>query len=114
MTTSDQGKSGAAPVDDTGLPKIVVFKGVSDPVEATRARYRFEVRTAPQFEDDTGRWVGDLTLSNVNPYSSRPLRQAIADWQARTGTTGRTDLSPDELHTDTELTWTVDEFFQLL
>jgi hypothetical protein len=72
------------------------------------------VRTTPQYEDDAGRWVSDLTLSNVNPYTSRPLRQAIADWQARTGTTGRTDLSPDELHTDRELTWTVEEFFQLL
>jgi hypothetical protein len=114
MTTSDPKKLAAAAVDDTGLPKIVVFKGVSDPVEATRARYRFEVRTTPQFEDDAGRWVGDLTLSNVNPYTSRPLRQAIADWQARTGTTGRTDPGPDELHTDTELSWTVEEFFQLL
>jgi hypothetical protein len=114
MTASDPEKPGAAAVDDTGVPKIVVFKGVSDPVEATRACYRFEVRTAPQYEDNTGRWVGDLTLSNVNPYTSRPLRRAIADWQARTGTTGRADLSPDELHTDTELTWTVEEFFQLL
>jgi hypothetical protein len=114
MTASDQEKSGAAAVDDTGLPKIIVFKGVSDPVEAKRACYRFEVRTTPQYEDDAGRWVGDLTLSNVNPYTSRPLRQAIADWQAWTGMTGRADLSPDELHTDTEVTWTVEEFFQLL
>jgi hypothetical protein len=114
MTASDQEQPGAAAVGDTGLPKIVVFKGVSDPVEAKRACYRFEVRITPQYEDDGGRWVGDLTLSNVNPYTSRPLRRAIADWQARTGTTGRTDLSPDELHTDTELTWTVEEFFQLL
>jgi hypothetical protein len=113
MTASDQEQPGAAAVDDTGLPKIVVFKGVSDPVEAKQTCYRFEVRTTPQY-DDAGRWVGDLTLSNVNPYTSRPLRRAIADWQARTGTTGRTDLSPDELHTDTELTWTVEEFFQLL
>jgi hypothetical protein len=114
MTASDQEQPGAAAVEDTGLPKIVVFKGVSDPVEAKRACYRFEVRTTPQYEDDAGRWVGDLTLSNVNPYTSRPLRRAIADWQARTGTTGRTDLRPDELPTDTELTWTVEEFFQLL
>ena len=114
MPASDQEKSGAAAIDDTGLPKIVVFKGVSDPVEAKRACYRFEVRTTPQYGDDAGRWVGDLTLSNVNPYTSRPLRRAIADWQARTGTTGRADLRPDELHTDTELTWTVEEFFQLL
>jgi hypothetical protein len=114
MTASDQEQPGAAAVEDTGLPKIVVFKGVSDPVEAKRACYRFEVRTTPQYEDDAGRWVGDLTLSNVNPYTSRPLRRAIADWQARTGTTGRADLRPDELHTDTELTWTVEEFFQLL
>jgi hypothetical protein len=114
MTASDQEKSGAAAVNDTGLPKIVVLKGVSDPVEAKRACYRFEVRTMPKFEDDAGRWVGDLTLSNVNPYTSRPLRQAIADWQARTGTSGRTDLSPDEPHTGTELSWTVEEFFQLL
>jgi hypothetical protein len=48
------------------------------------------------------------------PTPSRPLRRAIADWQARTGTTGRADLRPDELPTDTELTWTVEEFFQLL
>jgi hypothetical protein len=108
MTTSDQGKPAAAPVDDTGLPKIVVFKGVTDPVEATRARYRFEVRTAPQFEDDTGRWVGDLTLSNVNPYSSRPLRQAIADWQHETGTSGRADPGPNEPHAGKELSWTVE------
>ena len=114
MTASDQEQSGAAAVDDTGAPKIIVFKGVTDPVEATRARYQFEVQTAPQFEDDAGRWVGDLTLSNVNPYTSRPLRKAIADWQAKTGTTGRADLGPDELHTDKELTWTVQEFFQLL
>ena len=114
MTASDQEQPGAAAVGDTGLPKIVVFKGVSDPVEAKRACYRFEVRITPQDEDDAGRWVGDLTLSNVNPYTSRPLRRAIADWQARVGMTGRADLSPDELHSDTELTWTVEEFFQLL
>jgi hypothetical protein len=114
MPASDRERPAAAAVDNTGLPKIVVLKGVSDPVEATRARYRFEVRTAPQYGDDAGRWVGDLTLSNVNPYTSRPLRKAIADWQARTGTTGRADLSPDKLHTHTELTWTVEEFFQLL
>jgi hypothetical protein len=113
MTTSDQDKPAAA-VADTGLPKIVVFKGVTDQVEATRARYRFEVRTAPRFEGDTGHWVGDLTLANVNPYTSRPLRQAIADWQAKTGPSGRAELSPDEPRTDTELTWTVEEFFQLL
>jgi hypothetical protein len=52
MSTSDQDKPAA--VADTGLPKIVVFKGVTDPVEATRACYRFEVRAAPQFEGDTG------------------------------------------------------------
>jgi hypothetical protein len=114
MTTSDQEKPAAAAVDDTGLPKIVVFKGVTDPVEAKRARYQFEVRATPQFEDDTGHWVGDLTLTNINPYTSRPLRKAIADWQARAGTTGRADLSADEPHTDTELTWTVGEFFELL
>jgi hypothetical protein len=114
MTASDQAKPGAAAVEDTGLPKIVVFKGVSDPVEAKRTCYRFEVRTTPQYEDDAGRWVGDLTLSNVNPYTSRPLRQAIADWQARTGTTGGADLSPEQLHTAPELTWTVEEFFQPL
>jgi hypothetical protein len=114
MATSDQEKPAAAAVDDTGLPKIVVFKGVTDPVEATRARYGFEVRTAPQFDDDTGRWVGDLTLTNLNPYTTRPLRKAIADWQARTGTIGRADPSPDEPHTDKELTWTVQEFFELL
>ncbi len=114
MTASGQEQPGAAAVEDTGLPKIVVFKGVTDPVEAKRACYRFEVRTTPQYEDDAGRWVGDLTLSNVNPYTSRPLRRAIAHWQARTGTTGRADLSPDELPTDTELTWTVEEFFLLL
>jgi hypothetical protein len=112
MTTSDQDKPAA--VADTGVPKIVVFKGVTDPVEATRARYRFEVRTAPQVEDDTGRWVGDLTLSNVNPYTSRPLRRAIADWQAKTGTSGRAELGPDEPHTGKELSWTVEEFFELL
>jgi hypothetical protein len=55
-----------------------------------------------------------LTLTNLNPYTSRPLRQAIADWQAKTGPSGCADLSPDELHTDTELTWTVEEFFELL
>jgi hypothetical protein len=114
MTASDQEQPGAAAVDDTGLPKIVVFKGVSDPVEAKQTCYRFEVRTTPQYEDDAGRWVGDLTLSNVNPYTSRPLRQAIADWQARTGTTGRADLSPEQLPTNRELAWTVEEFFQLL
>jgi hypothetical protein len=114
MTTSDQEKPAAAAADDTGAPKIIVFKGVTDPVEATRARYQFEVQTAPQFEDDTGRWVGDLTLSNVNPYTSRPLRKAIADWQARTGTSGRADLGRDEPHTGKELTWTVEEFFELL
>ena len=114
MTTSDPKKPGAAAVDDAGLPKLVVFKGVSDPVEASRARYRFEVRTTPQFQDDTGHWVGDLTLTNLNPYTSRPLRQAIADWQAKTGTSGRADPSPDEPHTDEELTWTVEEFFELL
>jgi hypothetical protein len=114
MTASDQEKSGAAAVDDTGLPKIVVFKGVSDPVEAKRACYRFEVRTTPQYEDDAGRWVGDLTLTNLNPYTSRPLRKAIADWQAKTGTTGRADPSTDEPHTNKELTWTVQEFFELL
>jgi hypothetical protein len=114
MATSDQEKPAAAAVDDTGLPKIVVFKGVTDPVEATRARYQFEVRTTPQVEDDTGHWVGDLTLTNVNPYTSRPLRKAIADWQAKTGTTGRADPSTDEPHTNKELTWTVQEFFQLL
>lgn len=114
MTTSDQEKPSASAGDDTGLPKIVVFKGVTDPVEAKRARYQFEVRTTPQFEDDTGRWVGDLTLTNVNPYTSRPLRQAIAGWQAKTGTTGRADPSPDEPHTGKELTWTVEEFFGLL
>ncbi len=112
MTTGDQDKPAA--VADTGLPKVVVFKGVTDPVEATRARYRFQVRTAPQFEGDPGHWVGDLTLTNLNPYTSRPLRQAIADWQAKTGPSGRADLSPDELHTDAELTWTVEEFFKLL
>ena len=114
VTTSDQDKPAAVAVDDTGLPKIVVFKGVTDPVEATRARYQFEVRTPPQFEGDTGHWVGDLTLTNINPYTSRPLRQAIADWQAKTGTTGRADLGPDEPHTGKELTWTVEEFFELL
>jgi hypothetical protein len=114
MTTSHQGKPAAAAIDDTGLPKIVVFKGVTDPVEATRARYRFEVRTAPQFEDDTGRWVGDLTLTNLNPYTSRPLRKTIADWHAKTDTTGRADPSPDEPHTGKELSWTVEEFFELL
>jgi hypothetical protein len=114
MTASDQAQSGAAAVGDTGLPKIVVFKGVSDPVEAKRACYRFEVRTTPQYEDDAGRWVGDLTLANVNPYTSRPLRQAIADWQAKIGTTGRADLSPEQLPTNRELAWTVEEFFQLL
>ena len=112
MTTSDQDKPAAA-VADTGLPKIVVFKGVSDQVEATRARYRFEVRTAPRFEGDTGHWVGDLTLSNVNPYTSRPLRQAIADWQAKTGPSGA-GRSPNKPRADTELTWTVEEFFELL
>ena len=114
MATSDQEKPAAAAVDDTGLPKVVVFKGATDPVEATRARYQFEMRTAPQFDDDTGRWVGDLTLTNLNPYTTRPLRKAIADWQANTGTTGRADPSPDEPHTDKELTWTVQEFFELL
>jgi hypothetical protein len=114
MTASDQAKPGAAAVDNTGLPKIVVFKEVSDPVEAKQTCYRFELRTTPRYEDDAGRWVGDLTLSNVNPYTSRPLRQAIADWQARTGMTGAADVSPEELPTDTELTWTVEEFFQLL
>jgi hypothetical protein len=114
VTTSDQEKPAAAAVGDTGVPKIVVFKGVSDPVEATRARYRFEVRMAPRFEDDTGRWVGDLTLSNVNPYSSRPLRQAIADWQAKTGPGGRADPGPEEPHAGKELSWTVAEFFELL
>jgi hypothetical protein len=114
VTASGQEQPGAAAVDDTGLPKIVVFKGVSDPVEATRTCYRFEVRTTAQYEDDAGRWVGDLTLSNVNPYTSRPLRQAIADWQARTGTTGRADLSPEQPPTNRELAWTVEEFFQLL
>jgi hypothetical protein len=112
MTTSDQDKPAA--VADTGLPRIVVFKDVTDPVEATRARYRFEVRTAPRFEGDTGDWVGDLTLSNVNPYTSRPLRQAIADWQAKTGPSGRAELGPDKPHTGEELTWTVEEFFELL
>jgi len=91
-----------------------VFKGVTDPVEASRARYRFEVRTTPQIQDDTGHWVGDLTLTNINPYTSRPLRKAIAGWQAKTGTTGRADLSPNEPRTDEELTWTVEEFFELL
>jgi hypothetical protein len=114
MTTSDQEKLAAAAVDDAGLPKIVVFKGVTDPVEATRARYQFEVRTTPQFEDDTGHWVGDLTLTNINPYTSRPLRKAIADWHTKTGTTGHADPSADEPHTDKELTWTVEEFFALL
>jgi hypothetical protein len=98
----------------TGSPRIVVFKQVTDPVEATRARYQFEVRTTSQFDDDTGRWVGDLTLTNLNPYTSRPLRKAIADWQAKTGTTGRADPSTDEPHTNKELTWTVQEFFELL
>jgi hypothetical protein len=114
MTRSDQDKPAAAPVADTGLPKLVVFKGVSDPVEATRACYRFEVRAAPQFEGDTGHWVGDLTLTNLNPYSSRPLRQAVAGGQPRTDTTGRPDPGPDQPHTGTELTWTVEEFFELL
>jgi hypothetical protein len=72
------------------------------------------VWTAPRFEGDTGHWVGDLTLANVNPYTSRPLRQAIADWQAKTGPSGRAELSPDEPRTDTELTWTVEELFRLL
>ncbi len=114
MTTSDQEKLAAAAVDDTGLPKIIMFKRVIDPVEAKRARYEFEVRTTPQFDDDTGHWVGDLTLTNINPYTSRPLRQAIADWQAKTGTTGRARQGTDEPHPDTELTWTVEEFFELL
>jgi hypothetical protein len=39
---------------------------------------------------------------------------AIADWQAKTGTTGRADPSPDEPDIGKELTWTVEEFFQLL
>jgi len=34
MTTSGQEKPAATAADDTGLPKIVVFKRVSDPVEA--------------------------------------------------------------------------------
>jgi hypothetical protein len=72
MTASGQEQPGAAAVEDTGLPKIVVFKRVSDPVEAKRACYRFEVRTTPRYEDDAGRWVGDLTLSNVNPYTLAP------------------------------------------
>jgi hypothetical protein len=114
MATSDQESRAAAAVDDTGLPKIIVFKGVTDPVEATLARYQFIVQTTPQVGDDTGRWVGDLTLTNLNPYTSRPLRKAIADWQAKTGTAGRADPSPDEPHTDKELTWTVEEFFELL
>ncbi len=72
------------------------------------------MRTTPQLQDDTGHWVGDLTLTNVNPYTSRPLRKAIADWQAKTGTSGRADPKPDESHTDEELTWVVEEFFELL
>jgi hypothetical protein len=91
-----------------------VFKGVTDPVEATRARYRFEVRTAPVFEGDTGHWVGDLTLTSVNRYTSRPLRQAIAGWQAKTSTSGRADPSPDEPPTGMELSWTVEDIFELL
>jgi hypothetical protein len=114
MTASDQEQPGAAAVDDTGLPKTVVFKGVSDPVEAKQTCYRFEVRTTPQYEDDAGRWVSDLTLSNVNPYTSRPLRQAIADWQHETGTSGRADPGPNEPHAGKELSWTVEEFFELL
>jgi hypothetical protein len=88
MTASDQEQPGAAAVDDTGLPKTVVFKGVSDPVEAKQTCYRFEVRTTPQDEDDAGRWVGDLTLSNVNPYTSRTPRARFAG-RLRIGKPGR-------------------------
>ena len=46
MTASDQEQPGAAAVDDTGLPKTVVFKGVSDPVEAKQTCYRFGIEIA--------------------------------------------------------------------
>jgi hypothetical protein len=92
----------------------IVEEFAEPPRELRRGPTRSVKRTMPEFEDDAARWVGDLTLSNVNPYASRPLRRAIADWQAKTGTTGRADPSPDEPDIGKELTWTVEEFFQLL
>jgi hypothetical protein len=47
-------------------------------------------------------------------YLAPASPEAIADWQAKTDTTGPADPSPDEPHTDKELTWTVEECFQLL
>jgi hypothetical protein len=45
--------------------------------------------------------------------TSRPLRKAIADWQAKNGPSGRAELGPDKPPTGEELTWTVEEFFEL-
>jgi hypothetical protein len=90
-------------------PKIIVFNhGISGSAEKGAGIFWFDIRTAPQFEDDGGRLVGEFTLTQLNEQAeSRPLLAAIAEWQDRTGQTQWTEGGE-------ELSWTVEEFFALL
>jgi hypothetical protein len=85
---------------------LIHLHDVEEPNDPKLARYHFKILTAPVMEHDLGRWVGDFTLKNINPYSSRALREAIADWYDEDW--------EDKEHDEKWLTWTVQEFFALL
>lgn len=97
----------SALVTDT-RPKIIVFShGLPSP-DGRSGLFWFDIRTAPQFDHDRGRYAGRLQLTHLNELvESRPLLDAIDDWKDRTGQTQRTDDGE-------ELSWTVEEFFALL
>jgi hypothetical protein len=89
-------------------PKIIVFSHGIPGTKRAPGIFWFDIRTAPQFDHDRGRLVGNFNLSGLNELAeSRPLLAAIAEWQDRTGQTQRTDDGE-------QLSWSVEEFFALL